>query len=96
MAAIADRPRRIKTLSPEEGRKLLDEQARRYFDVSGDDFLRDWDAGKYRDRQEDADVASVASLIPFARPPQALPITPPTRIAVLSARFRAFLRRMAD
>jgi hypothetical protein len=58
--------RKIEFLSPEEGEKLLDEQARRYLKMSGKKFVRLWKEKKIKnpDRPE---VMQVAFLIPFAR-----------------------------
>jgi hypothetical protein len=55
---------RVEFLSPEEGKKLLDRQARRYLKMSGEEFVRKWKAKKIKnpDRPE---VMQVAFLIPF-------------------------------
>jgi len=54
----------FKVLSPEEGQKLLDRQARRYLRMSGPEFMRKWKAKKIGnpDRPE---VMRVAFLLPF-------------------------------
>ncbi len=58
-------------LSHEEGRALLDRQARRYLGISGDEFVRTWDAGLYGDPDDrtknSPGVMRVAMLLPFAR-----------------------------
>lgn len=56
----------IKELTAEEGRELFDRAARRYLNMSGDEFIRAWDAGEFDD-PEQPDVIRVAMLIPFAR-----------------------------
>jgi hypothetical protein len=59
----------VTELSREEGRALLDRAARDLLGISGEEFLRRWDAGGYeadRDRCE-PDVTELAMLIPFAR-----------------------------
>lgn len=56
--------------SPAEGRELFDRQARRLLGLSGEEFLRKWDAGEYRDlpdTPETRTVAYLALLIPFGR-----------------------------
>ena len=56
-----------RVLTRAEGRRLFDRAARRNLGISGDEFLRRWDAGEYRDRIEDHDVTMVYPLIGFAR-----------------------------
>ena len=53
-------------LTREEGQALFDARARAALGISGEEFLRRWDAGEYAnvDRSE---VIRVALLIPFAR-----------------------------
>jgi hypothetical protein len=55
---------RVEFLSPDEGKKLLDKQARRYLKMSGEEFVRKWKAKKFKnpDRPE---IMQVAFLIPF-------------------------------
>lgn len=48
-----------------EGKNLLDRAAQRYLGISGDEFLRRYDAGEYRGTE---DAIHVEMLIPFARP----------------------------
>lgn len=47
-------------VSPEETRKLLDEAARELFGISGDEFVRRWKAGKYKDEVENEKIWQVA------------------------------------
>ena len=57
-------------LPPEEVRALFDVEARHWVDVSGEEFLRRWDAGEYRDipdTPEGRRIMSVIYLIPFGR-----------------------------
>lgn len=58
-------------LTRAEGRVLFDEAAQRYMGMSGDEFLRRWDAGEYDepkyDTLEDINVMRMYFLIPFAR-----------------------------
>jgi hypothetical protein len=56
----------IVELSEEEGRALFDQQARKYMGMSGDEFLRKWDAGEIEDPDR-SEVLTVAFLIPFVR-----------------------------
>jgi hypothetical protein len=61
----------IPELSREDGRKLLDRQARHYLDVSGDEFIRRWDAGEYGDPDDRSEnppaVMRLGMLLPFVR-----------------------------
>ncbi|MBA2693980.1 MAG: hypothetical protein H0U65_16055 [Rubrobacter sp.] len=61
----------IRELSREEGRELFDRQARRYLDMSGDEFLRKWDAGEFGDPDDRTKnppgVMELAMLLPFVR-----------------------------
>ncbi len=57
-------------LSPEEGLAFFDEVSRNLLGISGDEFLRRWDASEYRDlpdAPESSDVAYMAMMMPFAR-----------------------------
>ncbi len=62
---------RVQDLTPEEGRKLFDEAARHYLGISGEEFIRKWDAGEFDDPDDRTkhgpEVMSVAMLLPFAR-----------------------------
>jgi len=56
----------LQELTAEEGWALLEEHARRYLNLSAEEFLRRWDANEFEnpDRPE---VLRVAMTIPFAR-----------------------------
>jgi len=62
---------RIRELSREQGRELLDRQAQRYLNVSGDEFIRRWDAGEYGDPDDRSEnppaVMRLGMLLPFVR-----------------------------
>ena len=58
-------------LSADEGRALFEREARRLLGIDGEEFLRRWDAGDYRDLPESPmarKAMRVAFLIPFVRP----------------------------
>ncbi|MCC7107155.1 MAG: hypothetical protein IT307_18640 [Chloroflexi bacterium] len=60
----------VQWASPEQGRALFDAQARKLMDISGDEFLRRWDAGVFADQIDDPDhpeIMWLAMLIPFGR-----------------------------
>lgn len=58
---------RIRELSPDEGRALFDREARRVLNMSGDEFIAAWDAGRYDENPDQPDVMYLAMLLPFAR-----------------------------
>ncbi|WP_432249132.1 hypothetical protein ACRAR1_17675 [Streptomyces sanyensis] len=51
-----------------EGAEILDRAARRKLGISGEEFIRRWDAGEYAVEPEDVKAQEVADLLPFARP----------------------------
>lgn len=57
----------VQEVTPEEGRAIVDRAARRYLHMSGEQFLKAWDAGAFDDDPDRPDVMSVAMLLPFAR-----------------------------
>jgi hypothetical protein len=59
------------TLSTEEGRELFVREARRLLGISGDEFVRRWEAGDYRDLPDMPEAwkaMRVAFQIPFGQP----------------------------
>jgi hypothetical protein len=56
----------VHELSFEEGVDLLDQQARRYLNMTGAEFLTAWQAGQFDDDPDRTEVMRVAMLIPFA------------------------------
>ncbi len=57
---------RVRQLSTDEGRRMLDQAAQRYLHMSGAEFLRRWDAGAFDD-VDTPDVVHVGMLVPLAR-----------------------------
>ena len=53
-------------LSREEGRALLDRQARRYLGMSGDEFVQAWRSGQFDQDPDRPEVMRVAMLLPLA------------------------------
>ncbi len=51
----------------EEGRAVLDRQARRYLGMSGEEFARAWDEGRFDRDADRPEVMRVAMLLPLAR-----------------------------
>lgn len=62
----------VREATREEGRILLDREARRLLGISGEEFLANLDAGQYEGISEDDDIGrgviQLWYLIPFARP----------------------------
>ncbi|MDA1010313.1 MAG: hypothetical protein O2888_02430 [Chloroflexi bacterium] len=54
-------------LTKEESEDFFDRAARKFFDMSGDEFLRLWDAGHWKQFPHDSRVMQMEMLIPFAR-----------------------------
>lgn len=55
----------IRELTPEQGRQILDDKARQYLGLSGDEFRARWEAGDL-DPDADPNVMRVAMLLPLA------------------------------
>jgi|GEM_PF-5505251 len=56
---------RFNFISPDEGKQLLDKQARKYLNMSGEEFRRQYRAGQIED-PERSEVVRVSLLLPFA------------------------------
>jgi hypothetical protein len=55
----------IEELTREQGKEKLNELALKYLNMSGDDFIQAWDAGKFD--PERLDVLRVSAALRFAR-----------------------------
>lgn len=71
MAATAPKlEQRIQLFDGEETRQAFDAQARQLMGMSGEEFIRRWDAGEFAAVADDADhpeIMRLALLIPFGR-----------------------------
>jgi hypothetical protein len=59
----------IHFMTPEEALAFFDREARKTLGISGDEFLRRWDAGEYRpvpDTREGRKIGLLVMLIPLA------------------------------
>ena len=56
----------VEEISLDEGRKMLDEAARRTLNMSGEEFMAAWDQGRITST-DSLRVQQVAALLPFAR-----------------------------
>src|SRR5437879_3411216 len=57
----------IHWLGDEEARQLFDGRARYWLGISGEEFLRRWDAGEFADDPDRTEVQSVAILMDLVR-----------------------------
>lgn len=55
----------VHELTDEEARELFDKQARRCLNMSGDEFVAAWRAGKFRGKADTPEVMPVAFLLPL-------------------------------
>jgi hypothetical protein len=53
--------------SAEEAQMIFDEAAQTHLGVSGEEFLRRWDAGEFADDPDRPEVIDIAMLIPLVR-----------------------------
>lgn len=72
MAAKSTRPpfineRGIHEMTLEEGKEMFDRVARKRLNMSGDEFIRAWEAGEFDGQPETPDVIHLVMLIPFTR-----------------------------
>lgn len=63
-SAVAD-DEGIEILSLEEGRAFFDEMARERLGISGDEFVRRWHAGEWRDDHR-SEILELVIMLPFA------------------------------
>ena len=57
-------------VSPEDGRRMFDEVARKWTGMSGDEFIERWEAGEFAEIPDDLAhrrYVDLVLLIPFAR-----------------------------
>jgi len=66
-ATTGENDEHLEYLSDEEARKIFDEAARYYMGISGDEFLRRWDAGEWQDDPDHAPVMQVVSALSLVR-----------------------------
>ena len=60
----------LRFLDEDEGRAFFDARARELMGMSGEEFLRRYDAGEYKDIKddgEDGNLIKLIMMIPFAR-----------------------------
>ncbi len=54
-------------MTRDEAREYFDGQARAWLDMSGEEFIRAWDAGEISNEPERTEVTAVALLLPLVR-----------------------------
>lgn len=57
----------VDVMTPEEAREAFDRAARRYLNMSGEEFLRRWDAGAFGDDADQPGVINLVMLLPLIR-----------------------------
>ncbi len=73
MADVVGAPRvQVHELTPEEGLEVLDQAARFYLGMAGEEFVAAWLDGKFDDDVDDADVMEVANDAASQPPPDQL------------------------
>lgn len=65
---VSDLGEGIHEVSDAEGLAILDNVARHYLNMSGKEFLRAWNEGRFSNGACDSNVAYVSMLIPLAEP----------------------------
>lgn len=56
---------RVRFLTREQARQLFDEAARRYLNMSGNEFQQAWHRGEFDDDPDRPEVMNVATLLPL-------------------------------
>ncbi len=57
----------VKELTLKQGSALLDKQVRKYLHLSGDEFIKKWDAGEFDENPDRPEIMRLVMLIPFAK-----------------------------
>lgn len=57
----------VRYLTDDEARAVFDETARYYMGISGEEFLRRWDAGEWQDDPDHYPIMAVAFLMPLVQ-----------------------------
>ena len=61
------RRQRPRVLSREQARELFDRQSRKYLNLSREQFVQKWNAGKFNGESDCPNVIHLALLLPFAK-----------------------------
>ena len=66
---VSNNGRKVRYLTPDEGRKLFDRRVRQDLNMSGQEFLEKWDAGEFGDPENPyrPELMRVVMLLPFAQ-----------------------------
>lgn len=57
----------VRQLTKAEGMALLEQEARRYLNMSAQEFIDAWEQGQFGDNPDQPDVMYIAMLLPFAQ-----------------------------
>ncbi len=61
-ARAEDTDGQVRFLTPEESRAFFDQEARRLLGISGEEFVRRWEAGEYTEIADDPDHPEILDL----------------------------------
>jgi hypothetical protein len=64
--AVKEPKAKVHELTRDEGLAVFEKAARHYLGISGEEFLRRWDAGEFAD-DDRPEVVSVWMMLPLAR-----------------------------
>ena len=58
---------KIKELTKDQARRLFNRQAKHHLNISGKEFIKRWEAGKFNGNADTPEVIRLAMLLPFGR-----------------------------
>jgi len=61
------RETQVRELTQAEGQALLDREAKRTLGISGEEFIRRYEAGEFNAQAERREIVHLAMLLPLAR-----------------------------
>ena len=57
----------VHEMTRDEGHEMLDKLARRYLNMSADEFIKAWESGEFDDEPDRPEVMRLAMLLPFVK-----------------------------
>ena len=60
---------KVRIMTREQGRRMFDRQARKYFKMSGKEFIRRWEAGEFGDPENPyrPELVALTMQVPFVK-----------------------------
>ncbi len=60
---------KVRMITRAEGRRIFDRQARKYFNMSGKEFIRRWEAGEFGDPENPyrSELVALTMQVPFVK-----------------------------